>query len=91
MKIFFLLFLIFSNALFAYDIDQMLDLYRKESDLSQKTKNEALGHLTIYTRDDLERMQAYTLSDLLNSLRLCRYDENMIGLPDVLHTDPSIY
>lgn len=75
----------------AYDIDQMLDLYRKESDLSKKTKNEALGHLTIYTRDDLERMQAHTLSDLLNSLRTFRYDENSFGLPDVLHADPSLY
>jgi iron complex outermembrane receptor protein len=91
MKIFFLLVLLFSNTLFAYDIDQMLDLYRKESDLSKKTKNEALGHLTVYTRDDLERMQAFTLSDLLNSLRSFRYDENMLGMPDVLHTDPSVY
>jgi len=91
MKLFFLLVVVFFNTLWAYDIDQMLDLYRKESDLSKKTKNEALGHLTVYTRDDLERMQATTLSDLLNSLRSFRYDENMLGMPDVLHTDPSVY
>ncbi len=91
MKLFFLLGVLFFNTLSAYDIDQMLDLYRKESDLSKKTKNEALGHLTVYTRDDLERMQANTLSDLLNSLRSFRYDENMLGLTDVLHTDPNLY
>ena len=91
MNIFFLIILIFSTLLNAYDIDEMLDLYRKSSDLSQKTKNESLGHLTVYTRDDIERMQAHTLGELLNSLRSFRYKENMLGLPDVLHTDPSLY
>ncbi len=91
MRLLSLFIIIFSTILSAYDIDQMLDLYRKESDLSKKTKNEALGHLTIYTRDDLERMQAYTLNDLLNSLRSFRYDENLLGMPDVLHSDPSLY
>jgi iron complex outermembrane receptor protein len=91
MKLFVLLLIIFSNILSAYDIDQILDLYRKDSDLSKKTKDESLGHLTVYTRDDLERMQAYTLSDLLDSLRSFRYDENMLGMPDVLHVDPSLY
>jgi iron complex outermembrane receptor protein len=57
----------------------------------KKTKNEALGHLTVYTRDDIERMQAHTLSDLLNTLRSFRYDENMFGMPDVLHQDSSLY
>ena len=91
MRLFFLLIIVFSTLLQAYDIDQMLDLYRKDSDLSQKTKNESLGHLTVYTRDDLERMQAHNLGELLNSLRSFRYDENMLGMPDVLHTDPSLY
>jgi len=91
MKLFFLLVIVSFNTLSAYNIDQILDIYRKESDLSKKTKNEALGHLTVYTRDDLERMQAHTLSDLLNSLRSFRYDENMLGLTDVLHTDPNLY
>jgi iron complex outermembrane receptor protein len=68
-----------------------LDLYRKNNDLSEKTKNEALGHITIYTRDDIERMQAYKLSDLLQSLRLFRYDENMFGMTDVFHEDPIPY
>ena len=91
MKLFFLYILTFSTLLSAYNIDQMLDLYRKDSDLSNKTKNESLGHLTIYTRDDIERMQAHNLGELLNSLRSFRYDENLLGMPDVLHTDPSLY
>ncbi|QOP46478.1 TonB-dependent receptor plug domain-containing protein [Sulfurimonas paralvinellae] len=91
MKLFFLLVILFSTLLQAYNIDQILDLYRKESDLSKKTKNESLGHLTVYTRDDIERMQAHNLSELLNSLRSFRYDENLFGMPDVLHADPATY
>ncbi len=91
MKLFFLFIMTFSTLLSAYNIDQMLDLYRKDSDLSNKTKNESLGHLTVYTRDDIERMQAHNLGELLNSLRSFRYDENLFGMPDVLHTDPGMY
>ncbi|MBA1432132.1 MAG: hypothetical protein FAF04_00715, partial [Epsilonproteobacteria bacterium] len=47
--------------------------------------------MTVYTRDDIERMQAHNLGELLNSLRSFRYDEDMLGFPDVLHTDPSLY
>ena len=91
MKLFFLFIMTFSTLLSAYSIDEMLDLYRKDSDLSNKTKNESLGHLTIYTRDDIERMQAHNLGELLNSLRSFRYDENLFGMPDVLHSDPGMY
>jgi len=90
-KLLVLIFIIFSKLLLAYDIDEMLDLYRKNNDLSEKTKNESLGHLTVYTRDDLERMQAHTLSDVLNSIRSFRYDENRLGMTDVLHSEPSLY
>jgi len=91
MKYYFFLLLFLFSQLSAYSIDEMLDLYRIDSDLSKKTKNEALGHLTVYTRDDLERMQAHTLSDLTNSIRSFRYDENTFGMPDYLHADPLVY
>ena len=91
MRLFFLFIMTFSTLLSAYNIDEMLDLYRKDNDLSKKTKNESLGLLTVYTRDDIERMQAHNLGELLNTLRSFRYDENMFGLPDVFHTDPSLY
>jgi len=91
LRVLFIIFILFSNILSAYDMDEMLDLYRKSSDLSEKTKDESLGHITVYSRDDIERMQAHNLSELLNSLRSFRYDENAIGMPDVLHSDPSVY
>jgi len=91
MKVFLLFLLTILNSAYAYDIDQILDLYRKDNDLSNKTKNEALGHLVVYTRDDIERMQAYHLSDLIKSHRMMRYDENMLGMPDFSHEDPIPY
>ena len=90
-RLFFIFIILYSNILLAYDMDQMLDLYRKNSDLSEKTKDESLGHLTVYTRDDIERMQAHNLSELLNSQRSFRYNENLLGMPDVLHSDPAVY
>ncbi len=91
MKYLFIILLLLVDILSAYSIDEMLELYRKDSDLSKQTKNESLGHLTIYTRDDIERMQAHKLQDLLNSLRSFRYDENLLGMPDTLHLDPLLY
>lgn len=91
MKYMFLFLFIFSNLLSAYTIDELLNLYKKDNDLSKKTKTESLGHLTVYTRDEIERMQAYRLSDLLQSLHLFRYDENMFGMTDVFHEDPAAY
>jgi len=91
MKFLILFLTLFSSYTFAYDINELLDLYRKENDLSNKTKNEALGHLVVYTRDDIERMQAYHLSDLLKSHRIIRYNENLFGMPDYLHEDPIPY
>ena len=91
MKLFLLFLLIIIPSVYAYDIDQILDLYRKDNDLSNKTKNEALGHLVVYTRDDIERMQAYHLGDLIKSHRMMRYDENMFGMSDYSHEDPIPY
>ena len=91
MRYLLIILLLFIDVASAYNIDEMLDLYRKDNDLSKQTKNESLGHLTIYTRDDIERMQAYKLQDLLNSLRSFRYDENSLGMPDTLHMDPLLY
>lgn len=61
--------------------------YIKASELSNKTKNENAGNLIVYTRDDIERMQAITLKDLLKSLRYFPYSENRITQSDLLNID----
>ncbi|MCF6200950.1 MAG: TonB-dependent receptor plug domain-containing protein, partial [Hydrogenimonas sp.] len=47
------------------NIESLLKAYKVESDLSKITKSEAAGFLDIYTREELEKMQAYTLMDVL--------------------------
>lgn len=89
-------FLIFILSLFfttlnAQDLDALLRLYKSESELSKKTKDENAGNLIIYTREDLERMQVETLQDLFKSDRYFRYIENRRGEPDPLNADPLSY
>ncbi len=64
-------------------LEQLLDIYKKESDLSNITKKESAGFLDIYTRDDLEKMQAHNLHDVLktlSSLYLTRSNINLVQL-----------
>jgi len=75
----------------AQEIDSLLNEYETDSELSNKTKDESAGNLIVYTRDDLERMQAESLQDVLKSLRLFAYTENRMGQPDILNQDPMIY
>lgn len=75
----------------AEGISELLSQYEKASDLSQKTKDESAGNLILYTRDDIERMQAQTLKDLLKTVRFFYYAENRMGQPDLFNQDPVTY
>ena len=86
MKILLLMLMLFSFSV-AEGIDSLLQEYEKNSELSNKTKDESAGNLIVYTRDDLERMQAESLQDVLKSLRLFSYIENRIGQTDILNQD----
>ena len=85
------LILVMINILFAESIDTLLKDYEQESDLSKQTKSESAGNLVVFTRDDLERMQVETLSDVLKSLRFFSYQENRLGQADSLNQDPITY
>jgi len=91
MRILLLIIFIISFLNAASDLTTLLQNYKKESDLSNKTKNESAGNLIVYTRDDLERMQVETLKDILKSLRSFSYAENRIAQPDMLNQDPLAY
>ncbi|MFA9374618.1 MAG: hypothetical protein ACERKK_10725 [Poseidonibacter sp.] len=85
-KLLFLLFL--QSSLFAVDdftIDKLLTDIEKKTDLSSKTKLENGGISTIYTRDDINRMQVKSLKDILKLTRNVGYTENRYGLPDSLY------
>jgi len=73
--------LFLSSMLFAkeMDLNSLLITYNQESDLSNETKKEAAGYVTIFTREDLDRMQAYTLNDILNSIRIFNLEKSRKG------------
>ncbi len=84
MKIF--LWLILSCSLLLSEaLEDLLDTYTYNSDLSKQTKLENGGTVTIYTRQDIEQMQARTLKDLLKSHPIVRYQESRLGLPDMFY------
>jgi len=87
----FFLLLIFTTLSYAEDIDNLLNDFKLSSELSNKTKDEAAGNLIVYTRDDIERMQANTLKDLLKSLRFLGYKENRMGQADIFNADPNLF
>ncbi len=69
------------NISFADDsILNLLSEYEEAADLSNKTKIESLGSYKIFTRRDLEIMQAYKLSDVLKSLPLYTFVPNSFGV-----------
>ena len=62
--------LLLSTHLFAQDdLSALLDTYESESALHNTTKDESSGHLVIFSRLDLDKMQADTLNDILKSTR----------------------
>ncbi|MEA2050225.1 MAG: TonB-dependent receptor plug domain-containing protein [Campylobacterota bacterium] len=79
-------------ALNAQDInlDNLLDTFAKNSDLSKKTKLENSGHTIVYTRDDIDRMMAKNLKDILKSYPTIGYRESRFGYPDILNMGGSL-
>ena len=58
--------LLFSKELV---LDDLLSEYKNSEELYLKTKKENAGHLIIFSRSDLDKMQAYTLNDVLKTIR----------------------
>ncbi|WP_457642764.1 TonB-dependent receptor plug domain-containing protein [Persephonella sp.] len=58
----------------------LMKKYEQESDLSRKTRRETLGHYYIFTRKDLEIMQAHNLSDVLKSIPMFHFLPNRFGI-----------
>lgn len=61
------------------DIESLLDQYRSDSDLSQQTKKESAGSVIVFTRDQLERMHAYNLRDILKTIPIFTMQEAVTG------------
>ncbi len=72
------------------DVDSMLSNIEKKMDLSKKTLLENSGISIVYTRNDIERMQAKYLKDILKSNNLFLSYENRYGLTDPFNLGDSI-
>jgi len=61
----------------------LLESLRQKSELHHKTQKEEAGIVTIYTRGELARMQAYTLKDILKSIPFFTYQEAGAATPGI--------
>ena len=75
----YILLLALSVMLFGDDLEVLLAQYNQETQLHKETKKEAAGHITLFTREDLDQMQAYTLNDVLNTIRMFNLQASRSG------------
>lgn len=76
----YILLLLIPLIIFAEDdLSLLLSNYESQSQLYKKTKDESAGHLIIYSRKDLDRMQAQVLKDVLKSVRYFSVQEGTRG------------
>lgn len=76
------LFLLASLS-FADNLDNLLEEYKLSSDLSNKTMDEKIGHLTVYTQQQLQQMQYNKLSDVIKELALLNVNNNIYGVNNI--------
>jgi len=69
-----------SSLLFASDdLELMLEQYNKENELYKQTVNKAAGNIIVFSREDLDNMQANTLNDVLNTIRMFTLQRSRLG------------
>ena len=69
--------ILFSNEV---GLDDLLEQYSDSKELYLKTKNESAGHIIVFSRSDLDKMQAYTLNDILKTVRLFNIQSTNTGM-----------
>ena len=72
-------------SLWSNNFEELLDIYANEADRSEKTRMENSGLAVVYTRNDLDTMQAHSLKDILRSYLSFRYRESRFGYADPLN------
>ena len=94
MKVFLILILFSVSTIFASPSqDNILSLFKKfeeKADLSNETKRESIGHVIVFTRKDLDIMQAYTLADILRIIPVLNYAPNKFGVESLANPGEAI-
>lgn len=68
------------NLLLADSLDSLLQEYKTTSDNSLQTVNEKIGHVVIYSQQEIRLMQYTKLNDILKELPLLNVNTNQFGL-----------
>ena len=86
MKIIFIITFL-SSILFSQEalLENLLNDYEDSSSLYKKTKKETAGFLIVYSRKDLEQMQAFTLLDVLKTIRMNSIQPNQMGSISIIN------
>lgn len=78
--------LLFSEEL---SLDNLLKKYESSEELYHSTKKESAGHITVFSRSDLDKMQAYTLNDVLKTLRFSTLQTRKNGMTTLVKSGES--
>lgn len=81
-----LLLVLLVTLSYSNNLDNLLTEYKNNSNMSSKTVDENIGHLRVYTHDDIKKMQYNKLSDLLKELRLLNFETSQYGTKTLLNT-----
>jgi len=80
LKIIVLFFLLLLNITFAQSLDDLLQEYQDASEKSLHTLDERMGHVVVYSQQDIRRMQYNTLDDILKELPRKNLNKNRYGV-----------
>jgi iron complex outermembrane receptor protein len=81
-----LVLLFFTNLLFGNGLDSLLQEYESTVEKSLRTVNEKLGHVVIYSQQELRLMQYNNLGEILKELPLMSLGKTQFGAPAPLLT-----
>ena len=79
MKILLIFLTFYSFTLASTNINNLISKLKKESELSKLTKQDTAGIITIFTREDIEKINAVTLKDILKTIPLVNLSRNIRG------------
>ncbi len=87
----FAFFLLFSSLVFAEELslDTLLKEYKSAEEPYLQTKKESAGHIRVITRSELDKMQAYTLNDVLKTVRFFTLQPKRNGMTTLIRSGES--
>ena len=87
----FAFFLLFSSFIFAEELslDALLKEYKSAEEPYHHTKKESAGHIRVITRSELDKMQAYTLNDVLKTVRFFTLQPKRNGMTTLVRSGES--